>query len=123
MIEIRDLKGCPPSSLIHPFNTLLLFNKSRIHTEFDMVLTYYILHLHCFLSSESRNPSNVLIIGLSEEMRIARLVLGQGYMPVAVTTSNTKNGCWSLGTDSIRIQEVLDCQLLTLPKDIYFLRG
>eukprot|EP00956_Cyclotella_meneghiniana_P004643 scaffold5730_cov55-Cyclotella_meneghiniana.AAC.12 len=52
-------------------------------------------------------------------MRIAPLVLGQGYMPVAVTTSDTKNGCWSLGTDLIRIQEVLDCQLLktkALPK-------
>ena len=36
-------------------------------------------------------------------MRIARLVLGQGYMPVAVTTSDTKNGCWSLHTDLIRI--------------------
>ena len=56
-------------------------------------------------------------------MRIARLVLGQGYMPVAVTTSNTKNGCWSLGTDSIRIQEVLDCQLLKHYKKIYTSSG
>ena len=57
-------------------------------------------------------------------MRIARLVLGQGYMPVAdVTTSNTKNGCWSLGTDLIRIQEVLDCQLLKHYQKIYTSSG
>eukprot|EP00956_Cyclotella_meneghiniana_P041968 scaffold247174_cov43-Cyclotella_meneghiniana.AAC.1 len=31
-------------------------------------------------------------------MRIARLVvLDQGYMPVAVTSSDTKSGCWLLG--------------------------
>ena len=56
-------------------------------------------------------------------MRIARLVLGQGYMPVAVTTSDTKNGCWSLGTDLIRIQEVLDCQLLKHYQKIYTSSG
>ena len=40
-----------------------------------------------------------------------------------VTTSNTKNGCWSLGTDLIRIQEVLDCQLLKHHQKIYTFLG
>jgi len=52
-------------------------------------------------------------------MRIARVVLDQGYMPVAVTSSDTKSGCWSLGTDLIRIQKVLECQLLKHYQKIY----
>ena len=43
--------------------------KSRIHTEFDTYILYSAPLL--LFSSESRNPSNVLGIRLSEEMRIA----------------------------------------------------
>ena len=56
-----------------------------IHTEFDT----YILYSEpskSLLSSESRHPSNVLIIGISEDMKIVLLILEQGYIPVAVTS-------------------------------------
>jgi hypothetical protein len=39
-------------------------------------------------------------IGLSEEMRLARIVLEHGYIPVAVTAIS-KGGCWGGGNDEI----------------------
>ena len=52
-------------------------------------------------------------------MRIARIVIDQGYMPVAVTSSDTKSGCWSSDTDLIRLQKVLEYQLLKNYQVIY----
>lgn len=46
-------------------------------------------------------------VGLSEELRIVRLVQERGYIPVAVTCVDTKSGCWS-GRDLPRLKRVLD---------------
>lgn len=43
----------------------------------------------------SPSPHCQNCVGLSEELRIARLVLQQGYIPIAVTSYNRKSGCWS----------------------------
>ena len=45
-------------------------------------------------------------VGLAEELRIVRLVLEQGYTPVAVSSVNRKRACWSTA-DIPRIQQVL----------------
>jgi hypothetical protein len=57
-------------------------------------------------------------VGLSEEMRITRIVLEHGYMPVAVTCINRKSGCWS-NADFLRIQTVLQHELFRNHDIIY----
>ena len=72
------------------------------------------------LSSESRNPSSVLKLYRSfrgnENCTSAFLVLEQGYLHASGCncnfSSDTKSGCWSLGTDLICKLNVLECQLL-----------
>jgi len=46
-------------------------------------------------------------VGLSEELRIARIVLERGYVALAVT-SGSGGGCWGGTTDSMRIQHAVN---------------
>ena len=57
-------------------------------------------------------------VGLSEELRIARLVLKKNYIPVAISCNNRKSGCWS-NPDHQRIQTVLQHELFAGYDTIY----
>lgn len=46
-------------------------------------------------------------LGLSEEMRTARLVLLNGYLPMAVSSADAQSGCWSAEDDADRFRTVL----------------
>ena len=46
-------------------------------------------------------------VGLSEELRIARLVIEEGYIPIAVSSIDRVRGCWSMKQDMPRIESVL----------------
>eukprot|EP00980_Cylindrotheca_fusiformis_P012768 scaffold3120_cov73-Cylindrotheca_fusiformis.AAC.4 len=48
-------------------------------------------------------------VGLSEELRIVRLLIREGYTPVAITCLNRKSGCWS-NADIPRVKHVLSQQ-------------
>ena len=63
--------------------------------------------LKFFSPSQSTCPN---CVGLSEELRIIRIVIEQGYFPVAVSSINRKNGCWS-NRDVSRIEAVLEHEL------------
>ncbi|EJK70694.1 hypothetical protein THAOC_07926, partial [Thalassiosira oceanica] len=57
-------------------------------------------------------------VGLSEEMRIARIALRNGYLPVAVSSADRDTGCWSKGRDAERVRAVLDAQFLRRYRDL-----
>ena len=57
-------------------------------------------------------------VGLSEEMRIARIALRGGYLPVAVSSANRDSGCWSKGRDVERVRAVLDQAFLRRYRDL-----
>ena len=76
---------------------------------------------HNALKFFSPNDSCPSCLGLSEELRIVRLVLSRGYAALAVTCHNTKSGCWS-DADLPRLDVALDTfqtQILptTIPKN------
>ena len=54
----------------------------------------------------SPSPACPRCVGLSEELRIARLALQLGYAPVAVSSAERRRGCWS-AVDLPRIAAVL----------------
>jgi hypothetical protein len=60
--------------------------------------------LKFFSSSPSTCPN---CVGLSEELRIVRLVIASGYIPVAISSIDRKSGCWSAARDVVRIEAVL----------------
>ncbi|KAL7439053.1 hypothetical protein ACHAXH_003819 [Discostella pseudostelligera] len=63
---------------------------------------------HSALKFFSPSPSTCPdCVGLSEELRIVRLLLEHGYEVVAVTSANRKSGCWSIEHDLHRITTVL----------------
>ena len=50
-------------------------------------------------------------LGLSEEMRTARVVLKKGYLPLAVSSAGRRTGCWRSGEDdAARFREVLELE-------------
>ena len=55
------------------------------------------------------SPSQTCIncVGLSEELRIVRLVIEEGYTPIAISSINRVRGCWSMKQDMPRIESVL----------------
>lgn len=57
-------------------------------------------------------------VGLSEELRMVRLLLKEGYTPVAITSLDRKSGCWSNG-DIPRLKHVLKQDLLADYQNIY----
>lgn len=61
-----------------------------------------------FFSPSSSCPT---CVGLSEELRIVRLVVEMGYTPVAVSSVNQVNRCWSMPRDVPRIEAVLKHEL------------
>jgi len=62
---------------------------------------------HSALKFFTSSPNCKSCIGLSEELCIVRLVIQYGYMPIAVSSINRVNGCWS-NKDIPRIQYVLN---------------
>ena len=68
-----------------------------------------ILHAcsHSALKFFTSSPDCKSCIGLSEELRIVRLVIQYGYTPIAISSINRVNGCWS-NKDIPRIQTVLN---------------
>ena len=54
--------------------------------------------LKFFSSSPSTCPN---CVGLSEELRIVRLVIASGYIPVAISSIDRKSGCWSAARDVV----------------------
>jgi len=62
---------------------------------------------HSALKFFSPSPECPNCAGLSEELRIVRLVLERGYVPVAVSSLDRKNGCWGGTRDVRRIEDVL----------------
>lgn len=68
-----------------------------------------------FFSPSSSCPE---CVGLSEELRIVRLVMQSGYLPVAVSCINRKSGCWS-NPDFARIETVLQHELFADYKTRY----
>ncbi|KAL3806518.1 hypothetical protein ACHAXA_002560 [Cyclostephanos tholiformis] len=60
--------------------------------------------LKFFSPSPSACPN---CLGLSEELRIVRITIERGYMPVAVSCVDRKSGCWSMSQDVYRIEQVL----------------
>ena len=57
------------------------------------------------LFSPSKRCTNC--VGLSEELRITRLVIDEGYTPIAISSINRVRGCWSMKQDFPRIESVL----------------
>lgn len=67
-----------------------------------------------FAPSNSCQPC----VGLTEEMRIVRLVISREYAALAVTCNNKQSGCWA-DTDIPRLEIALgNFQKLVLPKKI-----
>ena len=66
--------------------------------------------LKFFSSSPSTCPN---CVGLSEELRIVRLVIASGYIPVAISSIDRKSGCWSAARDVVRIEAVLKHSFLS----------
>ena len=62
---------------------------------------------HSALKFFTSSPNCKYCIGLSEELRIVRLVIQYGYTPIAISSINRVNGCWS-NKDIPRIQTVLN---------------
>eukprot|EP00956_Cyclotella_meneghiniana_P005236 scaffold6549_cov61-Cyclotella_meneghiniana.AAC.2 len=56
------------------FSTLLLSCQEDCPPSSHLALSFF------------QHPSNVLIIGILEDMKIVLLILEQGYMPMAVTS-------------------------------------
>ena len=68
---------------------------------------------HSALKFFSPSPSTCPnCLGLSEELRIVRIVIDSGYMPVAVSSIDRKSGCWSTSRDIGRIEAVLKHDLI-----------
>jgi len=68
---------------------------------------------HSALKFFSPSPSTCPnCVGLSEELRIVRLLLEHGYDVVAITSANRSSGCWSIEHDLHRITAVLQHDLL-----------
>ena len=64
---------------------------------------------HSALKFFSPSPDCENCIGLSEELRIARILLAQGTMGVvAVTSQDRSSGCWNANADLPHIQDVLN---------------
>ena len=62
---------------------------------------------HSALKFFTSSPDCKSCIGLSEELRIVRLVIQYGYTPIAISSINRNSGCWS-NKDIPRIQTVLN---------------
>jgi len=56
-----------------------------------------------FFSPSSRKCQKC--VGLSEEIRISRMLLSRGYAVLAITSSNRKSGCWGGTLDSRNVQD------------------
>jgi hypothetical protein len=70
----------------------------------------FLLHActHSALKFFSPSPSACPnCMGLSEELRITRITIERGYIPVAVSCVDRKSGCWSIMRDVVRIEAVL----------------
>lgn len=52
-------------------------------------------------------------VGLSEELRIVRLVIESGYIPIAISSIDCKSGCWSAARDVVQIEAVLKHSSIT----------
>ncbi|KAL9184771.1 hypothetical protein ACHAXT_012741 [Thalassiosira profunda] len=59
----------------------------------------------------SPSPACPDCVGLSEELRIVRLVLARGYFPLAVSSFDRMRGCWGNGKDAPRIAAALQHDL------------
>ena len=62
---------------------------------------------HSALKFFSPSQTCINCVGLTEELRIARLVIEEGYIPIAVSSINRVRGCWSMKQDVPRIESVL----------------
>ena len=60
--------------------------------------------LKFFSPSPDKCPS---CVGLSEELRLARIVLERGYVALAVTAGGGGGGCWRGAADSVRIRRAV----------------
>ena len=91
-----------PIQVVYTNYTTTLYNKPSK----GIVL---LLHAcsHSALKFFTSSPNCKSCIGLSEELRIVRLVIQYGYTPIAVSSINRVNGCWS-NKDIPRIQAVLN---------------
>ena len=80
-------------------------NLSAISASKGLVL---LLHAcsHSALKFFSPSPQCPGCVGLSEELRIVRLVLERGYTPVAISCIDQRRRCWSEPRDIPRIQHV-----------------
>ena len=61
---------------------------------------------HSALKFFSPSPSCPDCIGLSEEIRIARILLSRRYVVVAISSSNRKSGCWN-DNEVHRVNDIL----------------
>ena len=98
-IELKIPSGTPNEDDIQVVYTTPGHNPNGI-----VLILHACTHNALKFFSQSETCHNC--VGLSEELRIVRLVLERGYMPVAVSCVNSKSGCWS-GSDHLRIVKVL----------------
>ena len=61
---------------------------------------------HNALKFFSQSPKCAMCVGLSEELRIARILLARGYAILAITSQDRASGCWS-NRDKANIQAAL----------------
>lgn len=61
---------------------------------------------HNALKFFSKSPKCALCVGLSEELRIARILLARGYAILAITSQDRISGCWS-NRDKANVQAAL----------------
>eukprot|EP00592_Proboscia_alata_P006576 CAMPEP_0194359574 /NCGR_PEP_ID=MMETSP0174-20130528/6829_1 /TAXON_ID=216777 /ORGANISM="Proboscia alata, Strain PI-D3" /LENGTH=387 /DNA_ID=CAMNT_0039130535 /DNA_START=44 /DNA_END=1207 /DNA_ORIENTATION=- len=63
---------------------------------------------HNALKFFSPSPTNCRqCVGLSEELRISRILLEQGYAVLAITSQDRKSGCWSAKQDMPNVRTAL----------------
>lgn len=87
---------------------------ANLHSYFDdkskakgMVLLLHACTHSAFKFFSPSNDTCPNCVGLSEELRIVRLVLQKGYIPVALSCVDRKSGCWNPAKDTKRIEYLL----------------
>ncbi|CAJ1947279.1 unnamed protein product [Cylindrotheca closterium] len=99
-----DLQVVIPANLQSYFSSNISIDDSKAK---GMVL---LLHACTHSATKFFSPSLATCpncVGLSEEMRIVRLVLEKGYIPVALSCVDRKSGCWNPTKDTKRIEYLL----------------
>lgn len=91
-ISVTSVSTATDSSADKPVEVVTAANPSPSARGIVLLLHACTHNALKFFSSSPECPD---CVGLSEELRITRLVQQRGYIPIAVTAADTRSGCWS----------------------------